>query len=172
MRVARFKQMISSKLNSQIRVLQGSVTSGLGHVALRLSRLFRPVNECNRLRTLGVPCSEPPLFFLLPSLGWSTCVFPPEMTLCAEFCLRGPLGFLRATQPAKRQAPCSFGALGLHAPENFGFLNTCRLFGCPHSQAALHHSHTTTKKRTSVEQLTLLQGWPAFTAKATGKNTA
>ena len=46
------------------------------------------------------------------------------MTLCAEGCLLGPLGFCRAIPPAKRQAPCRSRASGLHAPEILNSLNT------------------------------------------------
>ena len=45
------------------------------------------------------------------------------MALCAEGCLP-----LRATPPAKRQAPCSSRASGLHALENFSLLNRRGLF--------------------------------------------
>ena len=54
----------------------------------------------------GPPLSEPLLSFLcrFPSLGWSTCVFPPEMTLCAGGVLAKPgsLGLFRVTSPDQR----------------------------------------------------------------------
>ena len=43
-----------------------------------------------------------------PSLGWTTCVFPPEMTLCAAGCLLGPPGLIgRLSLPTGRPRAAS-----------------------------------------------------------------